>query len=177
MSASMLHLVDIPCLWQDYPKPMSSCSRPEPGFFFDLAWTEGCWPSKTQSLWCFQIIQGVRRATEPRPLRSSLGVFYFARSHQSTSALSWLGTGVVIRSQASTSCQVCRAKGHSRRRCRMVSGAWSQRRQRGWCCRPRRASLLAVQHRSWLASQWKNLIRCGAQFFQISFQEEHAVEP
>jgi hypothetical protein len=58
----------------------------------------------------------------------------------------------------------------------MVSGAWLQRGQQAGCCRPRRASRSAVQHRSRLASQWKNRSRGSAQHFQVSFQVSQAVE-
>ena len=35
---------------------------------------------------------------------------------------------------------------------------------------------VGCQQRSWLASQWKNLTRGGAQLFQISFQELQSEE-
>jgi hypothetical protein len=88
-----------------------------------------------------------------------------------------LGALAVILSQARTSCQVVLAKGHSSMRWCMVSGAWSHRGQRVWCCKPCLARRSAVQHLSRLASQWKNFTRGGAQVFQISFQEWQATDP
>ncbi|EMS60044.1 putative E3 ubiquitin-protein ligase XBOS34 [Triticum urartu] len=98
-------------------------------------------------------------------------------SHQSMSESSWLGPAVVIRSQDRISCQVCLAKGHSKRRWRIVSGAWSQSGHHGWCWRPRLAKWSAVQHRSWLANQWKNFTLGGAQFFHMSFHEKQVMDP
>ena len=138
---------------------------------------EGLALSKTQSFRCFQIIHGVNRAMEARPFRTSVGVFCLACSHQSMSESSWLGPAVVIRSQDRISCQVCLAKGHSKRRWRIVSGAWSQSGHRGWCWRPRRAKRSAVQYRSWLANQWKNFTLGGAQFFHMSFHEKQVMDP
>jgi hypothetical protein len=122
---------------------------------------EGRARSKTQSFRCFQIIHGVRRATVASPFRIGFGVS-FALSHQSCNVSSD-GTVQGMRSQARTSCQICREKGHSVKRWPNVSGCWSRRRHLGWCCSPLLASLSAVQQRSRFAIQWKNLTRGGAQ--------------
>jgi hypothetical protein len=137
---------------------------------------EGRARSKTQSFRCFQIIHGVRRATVARPFRIDFGVSCFAVSHQSCNVL-LDGTLQGMQSQARTSCQICREKGHSVNRWPSVSGYWSQRRHLGWCCSPLLASLSAVQQRSRFAIQWKNLTRGGAQAFQMRCHARQLVEP
>ena len=68
---------------------------------------------KTQSLRCFQSIQGTSRTAEARPLRMGLGASCLADCHQSLRDGSWSGMGHGTRSQLNTSCQACRARGHS----------------------------------------------------------------
>lgn len=138
---------------------------------------EGWAPSKTQMFLCFQVIQGMSRVAGARPLRSDVGMSYLTWRHQSIRLSSWSGARAVILSQERTSCQTCRAKGHSNIRWRMDSGAWSQRRHLGWWGRPCRASRSAVQHMSKFASQWKNFTFGGAHVFHISFQEQQGVDP
>jgi hypothetical protein len=90
-------------------------------------------------------------------LRIGLGVCCLATVHQAFRDASSNGGLQDIRSQDSISCQICREKGKPMKRWWMVSASWSQSRHLGWCCRPRLASRSAVQHRSMLAIQWKNL--------------------
>jgi hypothetical protein len=132
---------------------------------------------KTQSFRCFQAIQGKSKVVEARALRSALGVFAFACSHQSVRLASLSGGATRIRSQASVACQACLVCGHSSMRWCMVSGAWSQRRQHGWWGSRRRARQSAVQCLSRSAIQWKNFTRGGSQVFQISFQAYDVVDP
>ena len=110
---------------------------------------EGLALSKTHSFLCFQIIQGASSVIDCRALCSVGGVCAFARSHQSIKVVSLAGVWAGMCAQSRMMCQVCLANGHAMSRCWMVSGSWSQRRHLGWCCRPRLASLDAVQHRSW----------------------------
>ena len=114
---------------------------------------EGLALLKTQSLQCFQIIQGMTNVADARPLRIGFGVLCLAVRHQSTKLASVLGTWQVSRSQHRMSCHTCRERGQPRNRCRIVSGSWSHSGQRGGCGRPRRARHSAVQHLSRLASQ------------------------
>ena len=115
--------------------------------------------------------------TEARPLRIGLGVCCRAESHQVLVDGSPSGGLQGTLSQLRISYHTCRENGQARRRCRRVSGAWSQSGQHAGCCKPRRARRSAVQHRSKWASQWKKRTRGGAQHFQVSFQASHAVDP
>lgn len=86
------------------------------------------------------------------PFRCGWGVLCRARFHQSSSESSWLGHPSGNRNHARTSCQICWVNGHAMMMWWIVSKAWSHRRHRGWCCRPRRARRSAVQHLSCCAS-------------------------
>ena len=126
--------------------------------------TEGWALSKTQSLRCFHTIQGTSRVAEASPLCIGLGVSCRAARHQQKKNP---GERHVSLSQESTSCHICQEKGQARRRCCIVSGSWSQRGQRGGCCRPRRASRSAVQQRSRSAVQQQSELELSFRCFLI----------
>ena len=139
--------------------------------------SDGLTWSKTHAFLCFQIIHGTKSATDFSALRSAGSVDSFACSHQSMSESSCSGAGAGKRRQDRISCHVCLVKGHASIKCLIVSGSWSHRRHRGWCCRPRRASRSAVQQRSCHAIQRKNFTFGGARLLHMSFQEWQPVAP
>lgn len=100
--------VHIPGGQQDDAKATGTSACPLLGFILDLGdqdMNEGWASSKMHSLHCFQIIHGVKRAMEARPLRISVSVFCLACSYPCMRDSSWLGPAVVIHSQEKTSCQ------------------------------------------------------------------------
>ena len=84
---------------------------------------EGVVPLNTQSLRCFQVIQGISRVAVVRPFFIGLGVFRRAERHQSDRDSSLEGALHGRRSQDRLSCHTCLEKEQFRRRCWIDSGS------------------------------------------------------
>jgi hypothetical protein len=132
-------------------------------------------PLNTFALRWSQILWHTRRTNESNALRCALGIRLRAASHQSTMHACCVGVSSCHPNFCRVLNQTSLLTTQETIKLSFDSVSRSQRAQRLLLSKPCRCRRSAVQTRSWITSQRKNLNSLGAMAFQISFAPLSAV--